>query len=220
MDRLFDVRLMMWTTLMSCPSQTANCAFSPISWGICVSRLPTPYVVYRSWDMRYFISISGSHLWFITDPNIGHSYEYSSSVARPRKHGYSRWNFVAITYTTEDTSAIYVLPVHGRHFDFQHGFLSSVIFVLAGNSAVLKNIVDMMMPFSLNNLYKIISTDICCSGHHRVTTGHYSIGELPKCVECVPRRIGESAPLNSYGNQSYSRKTEGVVIIPPPLSEG
>jgi len=31
-----------------------------------------------------------------------------------------------------------------------------------------------------------------------------------------PQRIGESAPLNSYGNQSYSRKRRGVVTLPPP----
>jgi len=47
----------------------------------------------------------------------------------------------AFTYTTEDTSDIHVLPVNGRHFDFRHGFLSSVIFVIGGNSAVLKNII-------------------------------------------------------------------------------
>jgi len=46
-----------------------------------------------------------------------------------------------VAYTTEDTSVIYVLPVHGRHFDFRHGFLSSVVFVIGGNSAVLKNII-------------------------------------------------------------------------------
>jgi len=33
----------------------------------------------------------------------------------------------------------YVLPVHGRHFDFWHGFLSSVNFVIGGKSAVFKN---------------------------------------------------------------------------------
>jgi len=33
--------------------------------------------------------------------------------------------------------------------------------------------------------------------------------------------LGESAPLNSYGNQSYSRKTRGGnFTTPPPLCEG
>jgi len=80
--------------------------------------------------ISYLLPVNGSHHWFVTDPNIDHSYNYSSRVARPRKHGYSRWNFVAIAYATEDTSIIYVLPVHGRHFDFWHGFLSSVIVFL------------------------------------------------------------------------------------------
>jgi len=35
---------------------------------------------------------------------------------------------------------LYVLPFRGRHFDLRHGCLSSVIFVIGGNSAVLKNI--------------------------------------------------------------------------------
>jgi len=83
--------------------------------------------------ISYLLLVNGSHLWFLMDPNIGHSYEYYSRAAQPRKHGYSRWNFVAITYTTEDKSFIYVLPVHGRHFDFWHEFLSSVIFVISGN---------------------------------------------------------------------------------------
>jgi len=57
-------------------------------------------------------------------------------------HGHhSSWNFVAITYTTEDTSIIYVLPVHGRHFDFRLGFMSSVIFLIGGISAIFKNII-------------------------------------------------------------------------------
>jgi len=28
---------------MSCPTRTANYAFSPMTWSICVNRLPTPY---------------------------------------------------------------------------------------------------------------------------------------------------------------------------------
>jgi len=81
-------------------------------------------------------------------------------------------------------------------------------------------LVDMMMPFSFRNLYKIVSTDICCRGRHRVTTGHFPMDEPPKCAEWVPRGIGESASLISYGNQSYS-KNGGVVTLPPPsLSEG
>jgi len=49
------------------------------------------------------------------------------------------------------------------------------------------------------------------------------MGEPPKCAYWVglPRGMGESAPLNSYGNQSYSIKTEGGGnFTTPPLSEG
>jgi len=72
--------------------------------------------------ISYIRPVNGSHLWFIPYSYIGHSSEYFSRVARPLKHGHSRWNFVAITYTIEDTSVIYVLPVHGRHFIFDMDF--------------------------------------------------------------------------------------------------
>jgi len=104
-------------------------------------------------DTLYLLPVNGSHLWFPTDAIIGHSCEYSSRVARPRKHRYSRWNFVAITYTTEDTSVIHVLPVHGRHFDFRHGFLSYVIFVIGGISAVLKNTIPITVSLTIGLLH-------------------------------------------------------------------
>jgi len=56
-------------------------------------------------------------------------------------------------YTTEDTSVIYVLPVHGRHFDFRHRFLSSVIFVIGGISAVLKNIIPITESLTIGLLH-------------------------------------------------------------------
>jgi len=58
--------------------------------------------------ISYPLPVNVSHLWFLTDPNIGHSYEYSSRFARTRKHGHSRWNFVAITYITEDIQVLYM----------------------------------------------------------------------------------------------------------------
>jgi len=54
---------------------------------------------------------------------------------------------------TEDKTVIYVLPVHGRHFDFRHGFLSSVIFVIGGNSAVLKNIIPITVSLTIGLLH-------------------------------------------------------------------
>jgi len=60
---------------------------------------------------------------------------------------------VGITFTTEDSSVIYVLPVHGRHFDFRHGFLSSVIFVIGGNCAVLKNIIPITVTLTIGLLH-------------------------------------------------------------------
>jgi len=47
-------------------------------------------------------------------------------------------------------------------------------------------LVDMMMPFSFRNLYKIVSTDICYRGRHRVTIGNFSMGEPLKCADWVP----------------------------------
>jgi len=44
-----------------------------------------------------------------------------------------------------------------------------------------------------------------------VTTGNLSMDEPPKCADCVAR----VPPLNSYGNQSYSRKMEGVETLLP-----
>jgi len=101
----------------------------------------------------YLLPVNGSHLWFLTDPNIGDSYEYFSRVAPPRKHTYSCWNFVAITYTTKDISVRLSLLVHDRHFDFRHGFLLSVIFVIGGNSAVLKNIIPIIVLLTIGLLH-------------------------------------------------------------------
>jgi len=59
--------------------------------------------------ISYLLSVIGSNLWFIPYPYIWNSSEYFSRLARPGKHGYSRWNFVAITYTTEDTSVLAIM---------------------------------------------------------------------------------------------------------------
>jgi len=127
----------------------------------------------------------------------------------------------------------YVLPVHGRHFDFRYGFLSYFFCYRRQLCCLEKHdtdhciayqwsftLVDMMMPVSFRNLYEIVSTDICCRGRHRVTNGNFVMGKPPTCADCVPRGIGESASLNSYGNQSYSRKTEAVETLTPLLSDG
>jgi len=103
--------------------------------------------------ISFLLPVNDSHLRIFTDPNIGHSYKYSISNARLRKHVYIRWNSIAITYRTKDTSVEYVLPVHGRHFDFRHRFLSSVIFVISGNSAVLKIIIPITVSLTIGRLH-------------------------------------------------------------------
>jgi len=52
--------------------------------------------------ISYLLPVNGSHLWFIPYSYIGYFSEYFSRVARPRKHRYSRWNFVAIMYGSRD----------------------------------------------------------------------------------------------------------------------
>jgi len=48
---------------------------------------------------------------------------------------------------------IHVLLVHGCHFDFRHGFLSSVIFGIGGNSVVLKNIIPITVSLTIGLLH-------------------------------------------------------------------
>ena len=40
--------------------------------------------------ISYPLPVTGHHLRFLTNPHVGQSLR----VARPRKHGYSRWNFL------------------------------------------------------------------------------------------------------------------------------
>jgi len=46
--------------------------------------------------------------------------------------------------------------VHGRHFEFRHGFLPSVIFVIGGNSAVLKNIIPITVSHTIGMMMPLI----------------------------------------------------------------
>jgi len=78
--------------------------------------------------ISHLLPVTGSHLWFIPYPHIGHSSEYFSRVARPRKHGYSHRNFVSIVYISwemcyfistsgyRQPSLIYPLSVHRAFF--------------------------------------------------------------------------------------------------------
>ena len=52
---------------------------------------------------------------FTTNPRDEQSPQLSIRVARSRKHGYSRWNVVAIMLRYVLS---YLLPVNGRHFRF------------------------------------------------------------------------------------------------------
>jgi len=56
----------------------------------------------------------------------------------PRKHGYSRWNLIAIKYAIKDICVTHILPIYGRHFELRLQFSSAVITVISGISAVLK----------------------------------------------------------------------------------
>jgi len=54
------------------------------------------------WDIRYFISTSGSSQLSLMfqSPDKRQCIDQSSSVARHRMHRYSRWNFIAILCTS------------------------------------------------------------------------------------------------------------------------
>ena len=52
----------------------------------------------------------------------------------------------------------------------------------------------MMMHFPISNF----STNIRCSGHHRVTAEDFSMGEPPKWADWAPRGIDWNAPMNSH----------------------
>jgi len=187
----------------------------------------------------YLLPVIGSHLWFIPYPYIGHSSEYFSGVARPRKNAYCRRNFVSIVYISWDMryfisasgyrqpSLTYPLSVHRTFFEvlqsccptsktwlleyrcyYVHNrrykcyistsaswppfWFSTWILVICyfcyrrqlcclekhNNDHCIAyhwsfTFVDMMMSFLFRNLYRIVSTDICCRGRHRVTTGNF-----------------------------------------------
>jgi len=53
-------------------------------------------------DISYLLPVIGSHFLFILYPYIEHSSEYFSRVARPQRHRYSHWNFVATVYRSRD----------------------------------------------------------------------------------------------------------------------
>jgi len=48
--------------------------------------------------MSYLLPVYGSRLWFLTYPYIWQSSGLFGRVTRPRKYGYSRWNFVIYLY--------------------------------------------------------------------------------------------------------------------------
>jgi len=98
--------------------------------GIAVGILLLTCIEAKIYVNSYRLPVNGSHLWFLPYPHTGQS-----------------------SGTTEDTSVICVFTVHGRHFDFRHGFLSSVIFVIGGNSAVLKNIIPITVSLTIGLLH-------------------------------------------------------------------
>ena len=147
--------------------------------------------------------------------DVGQYSNKSHSVAWPLKHGYSRWNLVAVRYTSKDMGVINILPVHGRHFEFRLQFSSAVITVISGNSAALKNKDRSLyrLPlviytswyddaFFIQKLIQKTYTDICYRGRHRVTAENLLMGKPPKCADWVPREVSRSASWNSYGNRS------------------
>jgi len=50
--------------------------------------------------------------------------QWSLGVVWPRKHGYNRWNFVAVMYASWYIHTVYLLPVNGRHLWFPLNFQS------------------------------------------------------------------------------------------------
>jgi len=60
---------------------------------------------------------------------------------------------IAVGISLPKIQVVYVRSVHGRHFDFRHGFLSAVIFVIGGNSAVLKNIIQITVSLTIGLLH-------------------------------------------------------------------
>ena len=70
------------------------------TWEISLKLLRFYSIPFTSWDMRYFW-FGGRHTGFLTSAHIAQcSYCYIwVSLAHPRKHGYSRWNFNSISST-------------------------------------------------------------------------------------------------------------------------
>ena len=52
--------------------------------------------------MSYLLPVTHRHLWFSTYPDIGQYCHLSLRMARPRKQGYCRWNFVPMLSASWD----------------------------------------------------------------------------------------------------------------------
>jgi len=92
--------------------------------------------------ISYLFPINGRHIYISvsTYSYVGQYSHQSIRVRWPQKHGYSRWNLVAIRNTTKDMGVINILPVYIRHFEFRLQFSSAVITIISGNTDVLNKI--------------------------------------------------------------------------------
>jgi len=86
-----------------------------------------------SWDIRYSIFTSGyrSHLWFLNHSDIRQCLEQSNRVAFHRKYWYSRWTFVAISYTSWDTCYSIFSPSYWPPSLIYHSLWRRRVFALA-----------------------------------------------------------------------------------------
>jgi len=59
-------------------------------------------------DISYLLPVNGCHLRIIRDPSIGHSYDYSSRVARPQKRGYIAVGISLLLHTQPKIQVLYM----------------------------------------------------------------------------------------------------------------
>ena len=166
-------------------------------------------IMYTSRYIRYFLSTPGQwppSLIFII-PRRRTVFSLVSPYCLTPKTWYSRWNLVAIVYTSRDppyfkstsgqwppfwnSPSIFISRYHCNERQLWSPEKHKIDHCIICHWSFTP--VDMMTPFSFRNYIKKSSTDICSIGRHKVTTGNLLMGEPPKCADWVPRGIGRSA---------------------------
>jgi len=197
--------------------------------------------------ISYALPVTGRHLWFLTHNDTRQCLDKSSRVARPRKHRYRKWNFVAIMCTSWATRYFvctsgysrpfkcFRFPV--RHYDYRlnsHRIVHRAMLLSAAmTSASSKtNIQQRWICFQrwFTPVDSMVTKFVKFSPKNHPHRLHFrwrnsktgwTISKISSSFHQALMALGirRSAIENSDGQLRYSRKTkEGATLHPPRCS--